>query len=658
MTRIQLRQVVGLALATIGCWMLFVGPAAALTGPQVANQQYGYPYPNSPDCDEYGSGGCVVDQWAFYQGQCTSWTAFRLSQMNGFAFNNYYGGAGRWGDASSWGTHARGLGIAVDGNPAVGAVAWYSSGHVGYVEQVNSPTSVVISEMNYDLHNGFRLYTISPGNRWPSGFIHIRDRTGGGGIADGTFVSVSGGDGRVYRVAGGSPIYVSSWAAVGGPKPVTPVSQGQLDAMRPYPADGTLLGASDGRVYIVAGGAPLYLSDWSQIGGPKPSVGIDAWAVQNAGNPYAHLRPVPMDGTTLGASSGRVYIVAGGAPLYLSDWSQIGGPRPSVAVDKWAVENTDNPAAHMNTYPADGTTLGASDGRVYVVAGGAPTYVSNWDAIGGPRPSVAVDKWAVENPENPHAHLRRYPADGTVLAASGGGVFIVAGGAPLYLSNWAAIGGPKPYTAVDEWAIQNPEDPHAHLRRYPADGTFLRASDGAVYKVAGGAPFWVSDWARVGGPQPFTSMDVWDIQHRDHPLAHLRVAPADGTVVRGIPSKALWSWSGGMRAPGSSPVGAVTVDDAGVGVFPMLPASGAAPSSASGVAPPAQKRTTSSTSGGGTRASGVCRSARAQTRRKRSLMLAARSRARRAGGRGHAQRLYRSRLKAYRRAVSDQRLLC
>lgn len=108
MTRIQLRKVLGLVLATIGCWMLLVSPAIALTGPQVANQQYGYPYPNSPDCNEYGSAGCVVDQWAFYQGQCTSWTAFRLSQMNGFAFNNYYGGAGRWGDASSWGAHAPG----------------------------------------------------------------------------------------------------------------------------------------------------------------------------------------------------------------------------------------------------------------------------------------------------------------------------------------------------------------------------------------------------------------------------------------------------------------------------------------------------------------------------------------------------------------------
>lgn len=173
----RVRAVALLTLTAASLGLLAASPAIALTGPQVANQQYGYPYPNSPDCNEYGSGGCVADAWLFFQGQCTSWVSYRLNQMNGFAFSNYYGGSGRWGDASGWGGHAGALGIAVNGTPSLGSVAWYSSGHVAYVEQVNSPTSVVISEMNYDLHNGFRLRTISPGNGWPNGFIHIRDRS-------------------------------------------------------------------------------------------------------------------------------------------------------------------------------------------------------------------------------------------------------------------------------------------------------------------------------------------------------------------------------------------------------------------------------------------------------------------------------------------------
>jgi surface antigen len=59
---------------------------------------------------------------------------------------------------------------------ALGSIAWYSSGHVAYVERVNSPTSVVVSEMNYDNDNGFRIRTIKPKNGWPTAFIHIADR--------------------------------------------------------------------------------------------------------------------------------------------------------------------------------------------------------------------------------------------------------------------------------------------------------------------------------------------------------------------------------------------------------------------------------------------------------------------------------------------------
>ncbi len=106
-----------------------------------------------------------------------SWAAYRLSQLNGIAFSNYYGGKGRWGNADNWGPQARRLHIAVNSNPALGSIAWYSSGHVAYVEQVNSANSIVISEMNYDGDNGFRVQVITPDSGyWPAGFIHVHDR--------------------------------------------------------------------------------------------------------------------------------------------------------------------------------------------------------------------------------------------------------------------------------------------------------------------------------------------------------------------------------------------------------------------------------------------------------------------------------------------------
>jgi surface antigen len=71
----------------------------------------------------------------------------------------------------------------VNTTPTVGAIAWYSAtkpapdGHVAYVEKVNSPTSFVMSEMNYDADNGFWVHAITrTGGDWPTAFLHFRRR--------------------------------------------------------------------------------------------------------------------------------------------------------------------------------------------------------------------------------------------------------------------------------------------------------------------------------------------------------------------------------------------------------------------------------------------------------------------------------------------------
>jgi surface antigen len=163
-----------LGTLTLGTW-----PGA--TGPVAAAAIYGYPYPDAPACSAGGS--CDADRWSFFQGQCTSWVAYRVNQLNGISFSNSFGGSGAWGDAENWGPHAQSLGIAVNPTPAVGSVAWWPDsnahrgGHVAYVEEVNSPTSIVISEMNYDNDNGFRVSTITSSSaNWPADFIHIHDR--------------------------------------------------------------------------------------------------------------------------------------------------------------------------------------------------------------------------------------------------------------------------------------------------------------------------------------------------------------------------------------------------------------------------------------------------------------------------------------------------
>lgn len=52
----------------------------------------------------------VPDKWSFVVRQCTSFVAFRLNEVNGVPFTNWYGGV-QWGNATTWGSVARGLGI-------------------------------------------------------------------------------------------------------------------------------------------------------------------------------------------------------------------------------------------------------------------------------------------------------------------------------------------------------------------------------------------------------------------------------------------------------------------------------------------------------------------------------------------------------------------
>ena len=175
-------------LASLSIVALGAAPAPAFaTGTSVTAGDYGYPYPNAPDCNEQSGANCVTDQWGFVQGQCHSWVAYRINELNatelaGVTFTTHYKQpSGQvWGSVWHWGIAAAAAGITVNDTPALGSLAWWSDngGHVGYVEAVNADGTVSMSEMNFDLHNGFDFATLQRGVRWPSGgFIHVADRT-------------------------------------------------------------------------------------------------------------------------------------------------------------------------------------------------------------------------------------------------------------------------------------------------------------------------------------------------------------------------------------------------------------------------------------------------------------------------------------------------
>lgn len=118
-------------------------------------------------------GGAIdaVDQWKFYTRECTSFCAWRLNNNNGVAFTNWYGGV-RWGNAGNWGYAAQSIGITVDMNPALGAIAWWSGGHVAWVSGVNGD-NIDIEEYNYSYNHSYNSRTINRYN--VTGYIHIKD---------------------------------------------------------------------------------------------------------------------------------------------------------------------------------------------------------------------------------------------------------------------------------------------------------------------------------------------------------------------------------------------------------------------------------------------------------------------------------------------------
>ena len=135
-----------------------------------------------------------------------------------------------------------------------------------------------IANIHADIFNG--------AGAQPTRFIRM-GTVNGGGVAEGAFVSYNG---DVFRIAGGAPVYVSNWDHVGGnPGNVRALTAGEFAALRQYPAEGTYItgvapGAKyHGSVFRIAGGAPIYVSSWDHVGGGQPTIPVDLAAVDNAG---------------------------------------------------------------------------------------------------------------------------------------------------------------------------------------------------------------------------------------------------------------------------------------------------------------------------------------------------------------------------------------
>lgn len=291
--------------------------------------------------------------WGMYAGHnCTNYVAYRLGE-NGVKQPSY-----RLGNADTWAPRAKANGVLVDSRPAVGAVgAWPGRRHVLYVEEVGNGY-LIVSE---DAWGGsYRKLKVYPGdNSYPTQFIHFKDLSAPSApvLSDGDFIRAVGNP-AVYRMAGGAPMYVSSWAAVGGQAPVISVSAKQFAGLQTYPTDGSFIRAkSSNRVYRIAGSAPVWVTSWPAIGGPFPAVVVDDKVVANAGGTgrWARLRSTPSNRFIEGKLTGRAFRIIDGRALYVSSWTPYGGAQPMIQVDDKAIDGCD----HLNCTP-----FGLFDGAV------------------------------------------------------------------------------------------------------------------------------------------------------------------------------------------------------------------------------------------------------------------------------------------------------
>jgi surface antigen len=119
----------------------------------------------------------------FYIRNCTDFVAWRMNRDMGdtnpstFPFTDWMPNESNpWGNAGNWEAHAKNLHYRMDSLPTVGAVAYFSYGHVAYVESVNADGSVNISEFNYPSasnQNTSFNYGYRPNVTNVTAFIHI-----------------------------------------------------------------------------------------------------------------------------------------------------------------------------------------------------------------------------------------------------------------------------------------------------------------------------------------------------------------------------------------------------------------------------------------------------------------------------------------------------
>ena len=362
----------------------------------------------------------------------------------------------------------------------------------------------------------------------------------------------------------------------------------------PIPANGSFVDYQ-GTIYRVAGGAPLAVSNWANVGGGHPFVTLTTaqWDADGFGVGGPHQYPANGTEVAIGnaADHGSGFVFAGGAPLAVTNWANVNAHPSWTVVDGSALDDFSGVYDHARQYPIDGTEVAignaADHGSGFVFAGGAPLAVTNWANVNA-HPSWtivdgnALDRYSSSDAFHAYSHVRRFPMDGTAVAFGNpgpthGSGYLFAGGAPLPVAKWSNVGLP-PWVVIDGNALDryaSPDQFHSfsHVRDYPNKGTFLSVRVGTkkgVWRVVGGYAFRIASCSALsGGCAAEVVADGIGIQSAGGANDHLTAAPLNGTIVEGMPSKTFWSISGGKRTKRGKSTPSFQVDDTSLATIPI-----------------------------------------------------------------------------------------
>jgi hypothetical protein len=231
--------------------------------------------------------------------------------------------------------------------------------------------------------------------------------------AEGSYVSYGG---RVYRIAGGAPIYASATylATLSTAPPINALTAAEWSALPTYPRNNTYIRTMPSKhVYVMAGGAPLYVSStfWASIATKPTVINVDETTVAKASStaPYNRIRKLPLSGPFLHAiqeghpDHWKVFRVIGGAPVFVSTWSVYGGTQPLIKVGMDVIEKAGSGGLynHLLYRPYEGTILRVPDGKKYRIVDGAPIPHTTTNA------GILTDPDAIANAGKPgrYSHL-------------------------------------------------------------------------------------------------------------------------------------------------------------------------------------------------------------------------------------------------------------